>query len=266
MSSYSDTNEILTPSRRRQKKRRFIIFWSTVSIAILCIGGIFYFLFYSNVIKVRQFSVEGNRVAGGADVQALLVEKLNTRGWFARKLGPQNILYWIGVGTLRDSGIPAAQALVVHASLIHRTVTIEIKERQFAGIWCADTCVGFDPDGVAYFLAPDVEGSLLLKIQDENNTPLVVGSPVLSDGTALSNIFQSIALVKQSGVAIAEVRIKDIALREWELVSTKGTQFKFSLDFVPEKLKGVIQNISERTKLENLTYVDMRVQNRVYFK
>lgn len=266
MSSYSNTNEVLTPSRRRQKRRRLIIFWSVVPVSILCLGGIIYFLFFSNTIKVQQFLVGGNRVAGDTDVRELLIQKLDARGWFMRKLGAKNILYWVGVGALRDSGIPAAQALVVHTSLLHRTVTIEIKERQFAGIWCAETCVGFDPNGIAYFLAPDVEGSLLLKIQDENNDPLVLGSPVFPDGAALANIFQSIALIQQSGIAIARVSIKDRALREWELVSTKGTQFKFSLDFVPEKLKNVLQNIDERTKLENLAYVDMRVQNRVYFK
>ncbi|MEK7089909.1 MAG: hypothetical protein AAB920_03800, partial [Patescibacteria group bacterium] len=260
------TNEITTPSRRRMRRRHVIIFWSTAIASAILIGGIIYLIYFSSIIKVKQFSIQGNRVAGSEDLQQLLIKKLDTRGWFRRAFGSSNILYWVGAGEVRDSGIPAASAIVVHVNILSRAVSVEIKEREFVGIWCAKTCVGFDSDGIAYFLAPDVEGSLLLKVLDENENELTLGNPVFPDATALKNIFLSIAIIKEDGIPIDKVIIRDMTLREWELQSTKGTVFKFSLDFVPEKLKSVLNNLKERTKPEDLSYVDLRVQNRVYFK
>lgn len=266
MASYSDTNELLTPSKRRMRRRRVIIFWSIVIATIIFVGGCIYIIYFSNFIKVKQFSIQGNRVAGSDDLRQLLIKKLDTRGWFRRGLGSNNILYWVGAGEVRDSGIPAASAVIVHTSILSRAVSVEIKERAFVGVWCSKTCVGFDSDGVAYFLAPNVEGSLLLKVQDENESELVLGGPVFFDPRALKNIFQSLAIVKESGIIVDTIHVKEATLREWELHSTKGTIFKFSLDFVPEKLKSVLDNLRERTKLENLNYVDLRVENRVYYK
>jgi len=266
MASYSDTNELLTPSKRRMRRRRIIIFWSVVVATVIFVGGLIYLVYFSSFIKVKQFSIQGNRVAGSDDLQQLLIKKLDTRGWFRRGLGSNNILYWVGAGEVDDSGIPAASAVVVHTNIFTRTVSVEIKERIFVGVWCSKTCVGFDSNGIAYFLAPNVEGSLLLKVQDENESELVLGSPVFFDPRALQNIFQSLTIVKESGIAVDTIRVKEATLREWELHSTKGTVFKFSLDFVPEKLKSVLDNLKERTKLEDLSYVDMRVENRVYYK
>lgn len=266
MASYSDTNELLAPSRRKTRRRRMILAWSIIIASILVVGGIVYLTFFSNLVRVKQFTIQGNRVEGSDELQQLLIKKLDMRGWFRRALSSNNILYWVGVGEMRDSGIPAASMVVVHANILSRTVSVEIKEREFSGVWCATTCVGFDADGIAYFLAPDVEGQLLLKVQDENGGAVTLGEPVFQDATALKHIFQTLVIMKEGGIAIDKVTIKDVAIREWELQSTKGTIFKFSLDFIPANLKSVLQNIGERAKLENLSYVDMRVENRVYFK
>ena len=266
MASYSDTNELLTPSKRRMRRRRVIMFWSIVVATIIFVGGFIYIIYFSSVIKVKQFSIQGNRVAGSDDLQQMLIKKLDTRGWLRRGFGSNNILYWVGVGEVGDSGIPASSAVIVHTNILSRAVSVEIRERTFVGVWCSKTCVGFDSNGIAYFLAPDVEGSLLLKVHDENESELVLGSPVFSDPLALKNIFQSLTIVKEGGIVVDTILVKEATLREWELHSTKGTVFKFSLNFVPEKLKSVLDNLKERTKLEDLSYVDLRVENRVYYK
>ncbi len=266
MPHFSEPNEMLTPSKRKIRRRHLIIFWLIFLTSVFIISATVYFVFFSQIIKVQKFSIDGNRVVGRSELEELITKKLNSRGWFVRKISEKNILYWFGVKEIRDSGIAAADEVLVHTNLTDRTVAVEIKERVFAGIWCGDSCFGFDSNGVAYFLAPDTEGSLILKIKDENNVGLTLGQPVIADEKVLSNIFKTIAIIKENNILIDGVTIKDATLREWELKSTKGTQFKFSLDFVPDKLKSVIDNLKGRTKLEALNYIDFRVQNRVYFK
>lgn len=266
MISFKDSSDALTSARKRQRRHRLVIFWSLTGLSILLVVGMIYLIFFSRVIRVKAITIQGNRVATSDELKQLLIKKLDERGAFARLLGSGNILYWVNVRTISDTGIPAAGALTITTSLIHRTVSVAIQEREFNGVWCSDTCVGFDPNGIAFFLAPQVYGSLLLKIQDENTSTLSLGSPVLDDKEALRNIFETIRDVKESGIAIDSVSIKDMSLREWEIQSTQGTAFKFSLDFVPDDLVNVFKTLRDKTKLENLSYVDFRVRNRVYYK
>ena len=266
MTSFRDSSDALTPVRKKQRRRRRIIFWSLTGFFVLILVGIFYLIFFSKVIQVKAITIQGNRVATSDELKQLIIKKLDERGALVRWLGSGNILYWINVHTITDTGIPAAGALTIHTSLIHRTVSVAIQERVFNGVWCSDTCVGFDPNGIAFFLAPQVYGSLLLKVQDENTSTLSLGNPVFNDKEALKNIFETIGDVKASNIAIDTVSIKDISLREWEIQNTYGTVFKFSLDFVPDDLINVFKTLREKTKFENLSYVDFRVKNRVYYK
>ena len=266
MTSFRDSSDALTPARKKQRRRHRVIFWALAGSSLLLLLGMFYLVFFSKIIQVRAITIQGNRVATSDELKQLLIKKLDERGVLARWLGSGNILYWMNVRTIIDTGIPAAGALTITTSLIHRTVSVAIQEREFNGVWCSDTCVGFDPNGIAFFLAPQVYGSLLLKIQDENTSTLSLGSPVFNDKEALEHIFETIRDVKESGIAIDSVSIKDISLREWEIQNTYGTVFKFSLDFVPNDLVNVFKTLKERTKFENLGYIDFRVKNRVYYK
>lgn len=225
-----------------------------------------YVVFFSSVFRVRTITVQGNRVATDGELKALLVKKLDARGHIARWLGSDNVWYWFSARVNGDPSIPAADTVEITTDLFQRAVMIAIKERTFKGVWCADTCVGFDKNGVAYFLAPEVYGSLLLKIDDENKTPVTLGAPVIADDAARTHMFGTLDVLMAKGVALDRVTVKDVSLREWEAESIHGTVFKFTMDFVPTNLGGVLDDLRGKTAFDTLSYVDFRVQNRVYYK
>jgi hypothetical protein len=176
--------------------------------------------------------------------------------------------YWVTSGEISGTsmGEPAVRSVVIKNNFISRKVVIQVVEREFVGTWCTDTCVGFDSSGIAYFSAPHIEGTLLLHVQDENMRPLPLGESVWKDEKAFKNVLETIYEVRGSGIAIAHINIKDYALREWEIRPAKGGVIYLSVDFVPEKIGDIIESVLEKTTWDALQYIDLRVQNRVYFK
>ena len=261
----SDSHTIFALNTDRQKKRKIILISSIAGGSLLLICGIVYFLFFSSFTRVRSIEFVGNRVASDDELKQLLIKKLDTRGVFMRMFGHDNIFYWMSAGVITETGIPAAESLDIRTDSSSRVVTVTVDERKFMGVWCGDTCVGFDSHGLAYFYAPDVSGSLLLKIEDENHAAVSLGDPVMHDDIALENIFATLRGVRDSGTPIAYASIKDLSVREWEIV-TSGPVLKLSLDVLPQDIPHVLQSIREKTDFDSIGYIDMRVKNRVYYR
>ncbi|MFA6407168.1 MAG: hypothetical protein WCV80_00480 [Candidatus Paceibacterota bacterium] len=254
--------------RPRQKRQLWLLIGGGTLFVLLCVGC-YYLLFLSTVFKVKEFSVEGNRFMQKEVLHKELVQKIDNQGWFVRMLGEDNVWYWrLGrTITQNDSSIiPAASQINIAVNVWNHAVKVEVTERVLAGVWCTDTCFGFDETGILFSSAPNLSGSLILKIKDENIRALIVGAPVLSDVQNIKNILETVRVIKESGLPISEVRIKEAVLGEWEVKSLGGSLFHFSLNFVPENLAGTLKTMRERTQFENLTYLDFRIPNRVYYQ
>ena len=254
--------------RPKSERRRIIIGWTIAIAVIACIAGIVYGVGFSNVSKVRGVLVIGNRIVGSDEIARAVSGALASRSWISRAVGEGNIVFWMFAKEMPGETInePAIKSLVVHVDLIGRRVIIEVREREFIGVWCADTCVGFDDRGIAYFDAPSIEGSLFLEIQDVGGSAPKFGERVLGDEQQFNNMLATIQGVRDAGIAITHVTVKDHNLREWSITPSHGGELLFSFDVVPERIASILKNIMERTKWDGLSYVDFRVVNRVYYK
>ncbi len=268
--------EELVFQKRTRKLRGAVVLWS---LALLLLGGALvgasYFVLYDDFFKVKQFEVVGSRsVDQDRFLSQLKNEMLSASVWRA-VLGPDNVLFWEFGGKPETlPGSPVVSVASVDVNLSARKVAVEVKEREIAGIVCRpegaplgrDGCYGFDESGVVFAKTPSIQGYLILKIDDENAKPVVLGTSIFPKEEWRENLFKTLAIFKENGIAVSSVRVEDYTLEEWEVETASGLRFLFSLSFTPENLGGILKNLDEQFDFGKLTYFDFRVANRIYYK
>jgi len=273
--------EELVFQRHKKRLRGAVVLWSLV---LLLLGGALisasYFVLYNDFFKVKSFEVTGSRsLDEDRFLSQLKSEMLSAsprtilgiiRGsiWRAM-LGPDNILFWeFGSKPPSLPGSPIVSLAAVNVNLAARKVAVAVKEREIAGVICRGMgdCYGFDENGVVFAKTPSIEGYLILRIDDENNKPFVLGTSIFPKKGWQENLFKTLAVFKENNIAVSSVRVKDYALEEWEVETASGLRFLFSLSFVPENLSGILKTLDEKFDFGKLTYFDFRVENRIYYK
>ena len=148
-----------------------------------------------------------------------------------------------------------------------RKVLIEVKERRLAGILCLNEnkCYGFDKDGVLFKENLDAEGTLILKINDENERKIILGQSVLAD-QEFKNLMRAVGILKDKKFPLIEAQIKPNILREWVAIAPSDFKIYFSMDFVPDNFDIVYENMAKRIDFNDITYIDFRIPNRIYYK
>ncbi len=72
--------------------------------------------------------------------------------------------------------------------------------------------------------------------------------------------------MKENGLHLNSVEIKNLDLEEWQASIAAGPEFVFSLNFIPKDLGKVVKTLKDRADFSKVDYFDMRVENRVYYK
>ena len=72
--------------------------------------------------------------------------------------------------------------------------------------------------------------------------------------------------MKNRGLVISKVAVKDLNLEEWEVETARGPVFRFNLNFMPSNLESILDNLDEKFDFGKVTYFDFRIENRIYYK
>lgn len=256
--------------RRRQSKNRF--FWWAGGFLIaggLLIGGL-YLIFYSPFFKVKNIEVPDLQLLTRDSLLSSFSAQMVGQNRFLSILGPDNILFWFfGKRPENIPALPALAALSVQVNLFKQQVVLTPQERTLAGILCSSdgsACYGFDNEGVVFVRAPQSQGSLILRINDENQRALNLGDKILPDDGWIKNIFDTIEILTANGLHISSVTLGSFDLEEWRANLSAGPVFYFGLNFTIQNFDGILKNLLKRLDLSKLQYLDFRVQNRIYYK
>ncbi len=267
--SVHNSQDIFRPAKKRRRIRPF--WWWIGGLLILgaLLIGVLYLLVYAGFLQVRTVTVLGAHLNAPSDVELAVTRELEDRSLRAL-LGPDHILFWaLGRKEVPPSPLLAdLSSIGVQVDLLNRMVTINVHERQAIGVWCSGetACYSFDASGTLFAQAPDVFGSLLLRVDDESGRVLSVGQPALPDPTWLPNLLQTLDGFRGSGIAVTGIHIKDLSVREWQADTSVGPVFYFSLTSVPSDFTGTLKDLPTRVNLSTLTYLDFRVPGRIYYK
>lgn len=260
-------NFAISRTRKRAIRRRVWLYGSGI-LLVLITGSLVYLAAYSEVGKVKNISVTGNkRVSEEAILEAAVAGARRGNAWTSW-LGPDSILFWeFG----RESEIPKISpklaSVTIEKNLLGRTVRVSVEEREAEGVWCIEEtdCYVFDKEGIIFASAPNVSGYLLLKIVAEK-MPVRLGEKALRNEMWLGNMRETIEEVAEAGIIAGVARIENLEDKEWKIETAEGAEILLSLDFKPNNLKEILKEFSEKRGLEKMRVIDFRVPEKVYVR
>lgn len=264
-------NSVVVGYHRKQPKRKlFWVYVGSVASFFFLILGFLYLLSHADWFHVKSISVQGTRLASEERVlSSLEVDGVKDSLWRAW-LGPEHILFWFFRNTLVTlSSSPMIKNIVLQTSFIKRSVLIKVEERNIKSVVCKEKnemCFGMDSSGFVFTKTPNVEGALILKINDGSARPIVMGSFYMKNTDWMKNVIDILSVLKKYKFSPTSVVIDNLDLEEWRAILPSGLQFYFSLRSVPENLEAILKDILERAKLDSLSYFDFRVPNRIYYR
>ena len=214
------------PNRKKKLKKTRLLIPLFILIVIIG-GGLVYWLFFSSFWQVQVLEIKGLKK---------LTEEQITDG-LKEKLTSNNFLLW-PEGEVVVSNFPLVANLQIEKSFFDRKISIEVQVREALGVWCtypADSqeCWWFDNRSLLFEKSPKPEGSLIILID--------------------LSIYKFV-IDRQKEEVVAE--------------TVSGFKIYLSLRFDPViNIKALEKLIAkDNFDLENISYLDLRVKNRLYYK
>lgn len=283
-----ELNQYLSESRKRRRKRRRVI-WLVliVVIALACIGGILWLIFWSPFVRMDRIVVKGNVEVPESEIVGSAQSAFAKAHYGFGLLGARNILAWPAAIV---SSVLAQQFQLASATLEkdygEHTIVLSVTERQPLAIWCAMAkgepvapadsstlgvlttdrdCYWFDNTGLLFAKAFDTEGDLLLAVHDYSQTGLAPGQPILPARFA-PNMLSILGVLQSSGLGLKEIRLNDLALEEVQVATYNGPSIYYSLRFPADDTFAALQSAMAKSNFNELQYVDFRTQGRMYYQ
>jgi len=264
--------EILSAQRPHKSKKK-IRMWGIALIVFLVAGvviGFFYFILNARMLKVQSMKVSGVRLTGqNIIISSFFAESVKQRSWLML-LGPDNLLFWkFAPEIISPLYVPTVQEIKKDVNFGEKKVSLDVTERSVVNVLCeydGGKCYGMDEKGFVFSLVPEVRGALILRFEAGPGEKIMIGKQYLNSQEWTKNIIQTISVMESEGFVPKLIKVNGVGLEEWEAVMPEGFSFYFSLHFVPENFRSILNDISIKTRLDTLQYFDFRVQNRVYYK
>lgn len=258
------------------------------------VAGVLFTVKRSSLLEVRAFEVSGVPAVYGEQVRRDLEDFSRTHSWAFRALGANNILAWNNNQREFLAENPQFRSLRVQRDLFRHTIKVVVDGREKFGLWCGavggDVAVGvseadsatssdatipftgvtfechwFDRDGVLFAKAPQVQSELFNRVYDSTGRSLGLRDKVLPDRlfTNLTSIF---GLLESAQINTKTVFIRNLELEEVEVVSISDPTLYFSLHASPDFAMSAIDAIKRSGDWKNITYIDLRVEDRAYYR
>ncbi len=263
--------EFYLDERQRKKRRRLmrLKIYGGVAVFLLLIIGALYVIIYSPLFQITRIDLPVRQA--GADSDAIdagrLIQDLKTffvsQSKIASFLGSDNILIWDIKKTDQFPKNSEIANLTIEKDYFERTIKINIKVRERFGIWCAQaSCSWFDKNGVIFSSAPLVEGNLINKVDDFSGRHLKTGDLVLEE-RFIPNLIEIFDVLEKSDLGTKSLKLERLELQE--ILTESSPIIYFSLRIDPGFALAVFKSLEADT-LDKIEYIDLRVENRAYYK
>ena len=258
MRGYLEQNQFY--KRQRNFRIKIYLYFSVFFLVLI---GIFYIVFFSPIFKVREFRISGqDRLSDGSVLKILEPLVLNSR--LSDFLGKENLLAW----SRQDLNLPGTSLLSakIRRDWIRQAVLIDIKERVPLGIWCGKTgsCYWLDEHGIAFEEAPETEGSLILIVYDNGAESIALNKRVAEERFS-KNLTDILKAISKMSMPVKKITFDKI-LQELHIATYEGPDLFFSIRFNPELNIASFRSLQEKGTLKGMQYIDLRVENKIFYK
>lgn len=259
---------------RAQKRKKLIVgagFLLVIFFAAL--AGLIYFLFFTSIFKVELVETKVP-IALQSNLQKAVDNWLDNGFWYFK--GRNNILFISSDKLVAQLAVqfPKLESIKIIKDLPH-ALTISAVERKVAGIWCLSAqtgldveCFYFDKGGVAFAEANPSSGYLIPVITDRRSGEIKLGEKIAVEGL-LSNIMKARELLAATGID-ANFIIPTDSFEEFNAKTANGWTIMFSnLTNIEQQISALVVFLKEKltpAQKAELEYVDLRIQDRIYYK
>lgn len=247
---------------KRERQARIKLYLLAWGIALFSLG-LFYLAMDSKAFKVKAFNITGsNQLADDTILEILGNVALQRK--IEKFLGTKNLLAW-NASRPNVSGTALLDAQI-DRDWLKQEVNIKVKERERLAIWCdkSKTCYWIDQEGTAFDPAPETEGSLILTVHDIRGKNTMPGKKIIED-RFLTNLIKILIGIQELKIPVKKA-IFDDKLQEIGVTAYSRPDLFFSIRFDPALNLSSLRSLQEKGELQKAKYIDLRVENRIYYK
>lgn len=260
-------------SERRRRRRREILIKTSLSLGILglLIVGALWLIIYSPLFQFEKIEIKVSEEVGEEKILDFLQAKVISGSFWNKFLGLKNFLNWPPkINSEELMSLPEIKSIKIQKNYQNDTIIIEAEERKPLGIWCFKKsspaeCFWFDKEGILIRSTLAAGGNLIKVIHDFYGENLGLGSKILPP-KFIPNLISIIEVLNRSNLSTREIILNDLVLEEVEVPAGGGPKLYFSLRHPAYRYLEVIQSLTQDPDFGNLSYLDLRVENRVYYK
>ena len=266
----SDVKIYLSDAGRARKRKRMRYAYLTVLLIAYSAILIFCLLsFRTGLFRAKSVEVTGNREVSSENVMTILEAQVFGGSSVKYALGFRNYLIW--PDNLKDPGkfLPQIKSISIKKHYWGKKIEARVVERLPYGTWCmggeAPDCFWFDEDGYIFKRGIPSEGNIIKSVNDLSGRKLGLGNTVLENNFFL-NLKSAFEVLEKSGIGVRTIELKDLPLEEVVAKTSEGPLVYFSLRFSSANSLDLLKTLKEGKSFSKLQYVDLRIQNRAYYK
>ncbi len=231
-----------------------------------------YLLFFANLFDIRSINIEGSTTVARDELQSKIDDWLDSRSYGLRRRSNSFLLISaIDLKQLIATQYPKLESLTVTKKNLHQ-LDISYTDRKPLGIWCIEKdnkCFYFDKEGIAYAEAAQSSGFIYTMIRDQRDRTIDLGQNI-SDKTLIQKILDIKGNLQSIDLSIAEFIIPADSFEEISAKTTAGWKILFSTAIDNQKqilaLQMLFKNKLSSQDRIGLHYIDLRIQDRIYYQ
>ncbi|MFH1460852.1 MAG: FtsQ-type POTRA domain-containing protein [Patescibacteria group bacterium] len=267
---------------RNRKKRLSLkkVFFAGLFFCLL--GVVIYFAVWSPYFWIKQINIEQAETILEEKAKELAEEKLELKltGFIPRKS-----IFLVSLSEIRIDILEEFSEIkqVDFSRQMPDKLAIKIFERKQVGIWCQvqelststpekiNQCYYFDQEGVIFKKSPLIKNSLMVNIFSDKS-PVKIRDRVLDSEMIdfILAIRQDLPRIKTASSLILEaIDFETISLGDLRATTNYGWQIYFNPSYsVSSQLEALRVVLAEQIKegVNDLEYLDLRIEGRVYYK
>jgi cell division septal protein FtsQ len=244
-------------------------------IFIIFTGVITYSIFFSQFLAVTKIEINGTIKLDSAEIGK--IAETETNGNFLNFIPRNNILLVSKTAIIKNILEKYKHAEKIEVTKIFPDkLDIQIKERKFSLVLCSvEKCRVIDNSGMAFAEADFEKNELgendLPILYDDKNKKFALGEVVLEQDYINYLLSVKEKIKSELGIDLErEIRTPQIASGDIRVKTIEGWLVYFDKNIPLAKeidmLKLVLENKIEQSVRTNLEYVDLRTENKVYYK